>query len=70
MFLMLDLCFTAFAIYFFVTQMVLPTIRGTKWFPMFKKEAKLASELTDVNQKVVEKELATDIENLKKRKGV
>jgi hypothetical protein len=70
MFIVLDICFTSIALYLFVTQMVLPTIRGTKWFPMFKKEAKLASELVDVNQKVVEKDLAVDIETLKKRKGV
>lgn len=70
MFLVLDICFTGVAIYFFVTQMLLPTIKGTKWFPMFKREAKLASELTDVNQKVQDKELSEHIELIRKKKGL
>lgn len=62
-----------FALIFFwalITQALMPLIRGTKLFPMFKREAKLQSELEDVNQAVREKELEQKITSTKEKKGV
>jgi hypothetical protein len=64
---------SVFAIIFFwalITQALMPLIRGTKLFPMFKREAKLQSELEDVNQAVREKELEQKITSTKEKKGV
>jgi hypothetical protein len=51
-------------------QVMIPLIRGSKLFPMFKKEAKLRSDLESVNQSVIEKELEQRIKSTKKEKGV
>jgi hypothetical protein len=53
-----------------ITQAILPVIRGTKLFPMFKKETRLQSELEDLNQAVREKELEQKIKSTKEKKGV
>ena len=57
-------------IYLFVFQMVVPTIRGTKIFPMFRREKKLRSEMVNVNQKILEKDLEKQIKTKKKKEGV
>jgi hypothetical protein len=62
-----------FALIFFwalITQALMPLLRGTKLFPMFKREAKLQSELEDVNQAVREKELEQKIKSTREKKGV
>jgi hypothetical protein len=51
-------------------QVMVPLIRGSRLFPMFKKEAKLRSDLESVNQSAIEKELEQKIKSTKKEKGV
>lgn len=70
MFAVIDTLLLLAAFYVFITQMLLPTIKGTRWFPMFLKESKLSSELTDVNQKAVEQELEQKITTFKKKRGL
>jgi hypothetical protein len=53
-----------------IFQMIIPAIRGTKMFPMFRRERKLKEKVIDLNQKVAEKELESEIETIKKEKGV
>jgi uncharacterized membrane protein YobD (UPF0266 family) len=61
---MLVILFVAFAI----TQVFIPVINGTRWFPLLLKESsKLDSELTSVNQEVVNSVVAEKIEQARKR---
>jgi hypothetical protein len=50
-----------------ITQIIYPFIRGTKIFPIFRKEAVLTAKLEDVQQRVVEKELENKINKIKKQ---
>jgi hypothetical protein len=53
-----------------IFQVIFPMIRGTKLFPMSKREAKLQSELENVNQAVREKELEETIKSTKEKEGL
>jgi hypothetical protein len=59
-----------FIIWFLITQVIIPGIRGTKSFPLFQREAKLKKDLEEVNQKVVEKAIEKTIETIKQKEGV
>lgn len=69
MVIVLELVVICVLLYGLVTQIGIPIYRDTKWFPMFRKEAKLSSELTDVKQKIVEKNLSETISLTKKKEG-
>lgn len=45
------------AIYLAVTQIVVPAVKGRKWFPMFRTEAELLSEYTELTQEEYEESL-------------
>ena len=47
---------------FVLTQMAWPLIRGTKMFPLFRRQHKLESKLRDLKQEQVEKGLAKQVE--------
>ena len=66
----LDLIIVSIVVYLFLTQLLLPVIRGTKIFPMFRKEGKLRSQVTDVNQKILEKGLEENLTKTKKKEGL
>jgi hypothetical protein len=67
---LMELVFAFIFFWALITQALMPLIRGTKLFPMFKKEAKLQSELEDVKQAVREKELEQTIKSTKEKEGV
>jgi hypothetical protein len=50
-----------------ITQIILPFMRGTPIFPIFRKEAVLLKKLEEVNQQVVEKNLTDKITKIKKQ---
>lgn len=52
-----------------LTQMAVPLIRGTKMFPLFRRQHKLENELREVNQAKVEKNLAKQVAREKSRLG-
>jgi len=61
----LEITFFCIIIVIVITQMIIPAIRGTVLFPIFRQERVLENELQSEKQKNVEKELKNDIENLK-----
>jgi hypothetical protein len=63
----LEAIFLIGGLWFIITQMIFPAIRGTQVFPIFRKEAKLIGELVEVNQKVREKGLEDTIKETKKQ---
>lgn len=54
-------------IYLWVTQIIIPTYRGTKCFPIFKKQGKLEADLVAVKQEVSNEALNNHIKTIKKR---
>lgn len=56
--------FVAFAIVL-VTQLIVPAIKETAFFPYFRKERKLKSEIVNVEQTLEEQRLASEINNKK-----
>lgn len=50
-----------------LTQMAVPLIRGTKMFPLFRRQHKLEGELREVKQSKVEKDLAKQVGREKSR---
>lgn len=61
------------AIYLAVTQIVVPAVNGRKWFPMFRTEAELIAEYTELTQAEYEQSLreqnALKKQNLNNTKG-
>ncbi len=49
-----------------ITQLSIPIIRGTKLFPMFRKEEKLKDELAELKQETIEKNIERRIKNKKR----
>jgi hypothetical protein len=49
-----------------ITQVSIPIIRGTKLFPMFRKEEKLKDELAELKQETIEKNIEKRIKNKKR----
>lgn len=45
------------AIYLAVTQIIVPAVKGRKWFPMFRTEAELLAEYTELTQAEYEQTL-------------
>jgi hypothetical protein len=50
-----------------VTQIIFPFIRGTKIFPIFRKEAVLIGKLEEAKQRKVEREIKKEIEKVNKQ---
>lgn len=48
--------------YIIISQVLVPAIRGTKLFPMFRRESKLKEEILDANQALHENELEDELE--------
>jgi len=59
--LFLYLCLSVLA----VTQMIIPLIKGTKMFPMFRKESKILSEITELNQQSAEIDLENQADTIR-----
>jgi hypothetical protein len=61
------------AIYLAVSQIILPSVKGRKWFPMFRTEAELLAEYTEVTQaeyeETIRRKVAIKKENLNNLKG-
>lgn len=55
------------AIWFIVTQIIIPGFYGTKSFPFFKKEAKLKEKLQEVKQEIKEQEIEETIDRVKEK---
>lgn len=60
-------------IFLAVTQIVIPAVKGRKWFPMFRTEAELLAEYTELTQaeyeETLRKQVAVKKENLNNLKG-
>lgn len=50
----------------FLSQVILPIYKGTKMFPLFRREQKLRGELAEAKQEQQEKEIEKKIEQVKK----
>jgi hypothetical protein len=66
----LEITLAILIIWFFVTQMILPVLRGTPVLPIFRKEAKLQAEMEKVNQEIIEKKMEEEIKTTKQKEGV
>jgi septation ring formation regulator EzrA len=60
-----ELCLVVLILAIFITQIIIPFLRGTSLFPIFKKEAILLEKLEEEKQKVVEKRIVKEINKLK-----
>jgi len=49
-----------------VTQMLVPSLKGTKMFPMFQKEQKIQSEIRELNQESSEVDLEKEAREIRK----
>lgn len=58
------LCLTLLGV---LTQVAIPLLRGTPLFPIFRREAKLSSELKEARQGNVEKSIQNQIKKEKRR---
>ena len=47
-----------------VTQIVIPSLKGTKLFPFFKREADLKEQIVTLEQKISEQDLVHVIKDL------
>lgn len=56
--------------YIFVAQIFVPIMRGSKLFPMFRREAKLKSQISDTCQQIIEKDLEKHITKMRKKEGL
>ena len=56
--------------YIFISQILIPLLIGSKLFPMFRKEAKLKSQISDTRQQIIEKDLKKQITKMKKKEGL
>ena len=70
MVMVIEVALWTIVLYLLITQVLIPLIKGTRTFPMFRKEQKLREEIVDVNQKVLEKDLEKQIQITKKKEGV
>lgn len=64
----LEIVFICFMFAIIITQIAIPTLRGTVLFPFFRKERQLEKQLHSVKQDVIEGELIEEIETLKNKK--
>lgn len=49
-----------------ITQMLIPSLKGTQMFPMFRREQKLQNEITELNQQSSEVDLENQAREIKK----
>jgi hypothetical protein len=56
-----------FIILVFITQILIPILRQTPVFPLFRAEEKLSNTLAQTHQKLVEKRIKKDIDTINKR---
>lgn len=50
------------------TQVIIPSFRGTVWFPFFRKEKILQEQIQELRQVKIEKELEKEITLLEDKK--
>ena len=50
-----------------VTQIVIPSLKGTKLFPFFKREADLKEQIVTLEQKISEQDLVHHIKDLESK---
>lgn len=50
---------------FLITQIIIPLCRGTSWYPIFRREAKLQKDISQVKQAIVERQMEEDLEKFK-----
>ena len=53
----LELLFATLIVIIFLTQILMPLFRGTPVFPIFRRERKLESELSEARKEVIEASL-------------
>jgi hypothetical protein len=58
------------AVWAIIFQVIIPGMKGTQSFPMFRREAKLEKTLEEVKQKVEEKKLENTINDIKQKEGI
>ena len=64
--ILVDFLIVIFGLLFLITQIILPTSRGTKIFPMFtSKQSKLEAELAAANQTKHEQGIQKKIDQVK-----
>lgn len=59
--LMLQFVLSIFILIFLITQIILPFIRSTPFFPIFLNEANLQREIEKCNQELIEKKMEDEI---------
>lgn len=64
-FILIEISLSAAAMYFVLSQIVLPALFGTKLFPFFSKEQQLKEEILDINQEIYEQHLENQRDGLK-----
>lgn len=65
---LLELSLVILVIATLVTQVAWPLIRGTKLFPIFRREAKLEKQLDEKRQEELEKSLERQLDRGKRSK--
>jgi hypothetical protein len=65
-FKLVELLLATFVFWVLISQIIIPAARGTLFFPMWRKEAKLVDKIVDLNQKEREKHLE---EIIKEKEG-
>jgi len=64
---MLTLVIASLILLFMVTQIIIPYMRGTVFFPLFSKETVLQKELEEVRQESVEVDMEKEIKVIKEK---
>jgi hypothetical protein len=49
-----------------ISQILIPTLKGTRWWSMFRKEGELEDEIIKVNQQIAEKKLEEKLQTKKR----
>lgn len=65
-FRLIELAMVVGAFYLITTQLLIPGVKGTMLFPLFKKQQQLTNKLIEQNQEFVEQHLARAIEENEK----
>lgn len=64
-----DILIGTVIIWTLITQVLIPVFRGTKLFPLFRREEKLRNEIEEANQQLVEKSLEDELEKISKKRS-
>ena len=62
-----EISFVVIIMWLLITQVSIPVFKGTKLFPLLRKEEKLRDQLTGVKQESVEKDLERKIKKAKEQ---